>query len=122
MKDSTHQNEVSNDVEVSDLRNEQSVAVLLCELRDANAFISKAHLPRLTLSALVNVWLFYYLGSIVMPAFWGVSLGLVVTLVEHGIRRSRQREKIIEQLIRCIASTQNAHRRLLEKLGTNQSS
>lgn len=117
----THQDETSDDFEVSELRNEQSVAILLCELRDANVFISKAHLPRLTLSALVNVWLFYYLGSIVMPTFWAVSLGLVLTLVEHGVRRSWQREKIIEQLIRCIASTQNAHRRILEKLRTNQS-
>jgi hypothetical protein len=122
MNENTHQDEASDDFEVRELRNEQSVAILLCELRDANAFISKAHLPRLALSALVNIWLFYYLGSIVMPTFLAVSLGLVLTLVEHGIRRSRQREKIIEQLIRCIASTQNAHRRLLEKLSTKQSS
>ena len=122
MNDSALQDEPSDDIEVRELRNEQSVAILLCELRDANAFISKSHLPRLALSALVNVWLFFYLGSIFMPAFLAAPLGLVLTLVEHGLRRSRQREKIIEQLIRCIASTQNAHRRLLEKLSTNQSS
>ena len=98
----------------------ESLSVLLCDLRAASSGFTKRDLWRLLWSTIAYTPLFTVLVSpwisVPISILISIPMALALACIELQVRLSKQRRKLIDQIIFALAAAQNDHRRRLQQL------